>query len=138
MRIRSFAAADADACAQILTAAGELTEGVDPAEFRRVTVAEEILVIEQADGVAGFLTFYRPDRFIHHLYVAPRHWRRGFGRALLGEALALLGGVAWLKCQSVNLRARVFYRGLGWIECPGGRDESGDWLWLRSPKQNGR
>jgi len=138
MRIRPFGAADVGACAAILSAAGRVTEGVDPDEFRRLTVAEEILVIDQADGIAGFLTFYRPDRFIHHLYVAPRHWRRGIGQALLAEALVRLGGAARLKCQIANLRARVFYRSLGWVERPGGGGESGAWLWLRSPKQNGR
>jgi ribosomal protein S18 acetylase RimI-like enzyme len=138
MRIRAFAAADAGACAAILATAAGMDETIDPAEFHRVTEAEEILVIDQGDGVAGFLSFYRPDRFIHHLYVAPRHRRRGIGRTLLVEALARLDGVARLKCQSVNLHARLFYRSLGWAEHAGGEDERGAWLWLQSPKRNGR
>ncbi len=142
MRIRAFAAADARACADVLTVAGGVIAAgwpaVDVREFHRVTEAEEILVADLAGEVAGFLSFYRPDRFIHHLYVAPPSWRRGIGRALLAEALARLEGAARLKCRDGNLTARAFYRRLGWAERPGGRDEDGRWLWVDAPNDNGR
>ena len=139
MRIRDFAAVDAAACAQILTVAGGVIEAgwpaIDVPEFQRVTEAEEILVAEQAGQIVGFASCYRPDRFIHHLYVEPAQWRRGIGRALLTQAVAGLGGPARLKCQSANLAARAFYRSLGWTEHPGSWDDRGPWLWLN---ENGR
>jgi GNAT superfamily N-acetyltransferase len=138
MRIRGFMAADAEACADLLTWAGNVVPPVDVPEFRRVTEAEVILVAERAAETVGFLSFYRPDHFIHHLYVSPSHWRLGIGRALLSEALIRLEGVARLKCQEQNLGARAFYRRLGWIEQPGGIGSLGTWLWLEAPKENGR
>lgn len=137
--IRDFALGDAAACARILTVAGGVIEAgwpvIDAAEFRRVTEAEEILVAEQAGQIVGFVSCYRPDRFIHHLYVAPALWRQGIGRALLIQVLARLDGPAKLKCQSANLAARAFYRSLGWTEHAGSWDDRGAWLWL---KENGR
>lgn len=139
MRVRDFAAADADACARILTVAGGVVAAgwppIDILEFHRVTEAEAILVAELADRVVGFVTCYRPDRFVHHLYVDPAHWRRGIGRALLAAALGRLDGPAKLKCRQADLDARAFYRSQGWVEHPGGRDDRGPWLWLR---ENGR
>jgi GNAT superfamily N-acetyltransferase len=139
MLIRDFAAGDADACARILTVASGVVEAgwppIDIPEFHRVTEAEEILVAERGGHVLGFLSCYRPDRFIHHLYVDPAHWRQGIGRALLAAAEVRLDGGAKLKCRQADLGARAFYRSQGWDEHPGGRDDRGPWLWL---KQNGR
>jgi len=127
MRIRDFAASDADACARILTVAGGVIEAgwppIDILEFHRVTEAEEILVAEQGGHVLGFLTCYRPDRFIHHLYVDPAYWRQGIGGALLAAAQARLDGAATLKCRQADLAARAFYRSQGWAgrDNPAGR-----------------
>ncbi|WP_080417206.1 GNAT family N-acetyltransferase [Burkholderia ubonensis] len=59
------------------------------ADFDAQTEGERLLVAEDDSGqLAGFVSVWEPDHFIHHLYVHRPCHRRGIGRALLR---ALLG-----------------------------------------------
>jgi ribosomal protein S18 acetylase RimI-like enzyme len=58
--------------------------------------------------------------FIHHLAVHPDHRRKDLGRALVKRCLQELEAAGILKCHvfiySDNIRARAFWRALGWTE----------------------
>ena len=137
--IRPYAPADAEACTRIFDRAWHAghpyaPRTIDAAEFSANTRNETILVAEvPGHGVAGFVSVYEPENFVHNLYVEPDLHGRGIGRALLGRAVALAGGTASLKCQARAAQALAFYRHLGWSEVTAGISEFGEWVTLRSP-----
>ncbi|WP_460452154.1 GNAT family N-acetyltransferase [Alsobacter sp. SYSU BS001988] len=102
-------------------------------DFERDSLGEAVYVAELEGRVAGFLSLWLPERFIHLLFVDPGLHRRGIGRALLSHALHILGPRVWLKCQQGNLNALAFYRSQGWSVTPGGSDEVGPWSYVASP-----
>ena len=60
-----------------------------PADFDAQTEGERLRVAEDGSGrLAGFVSVWEPDHFIHHLHVSWPHHRSGVGRALLDRALA--------------------------------------------------
>jgi ribosomal protein S18 acetylase RimI-like enzyme len=138
--IRAFVAADAKACVGIFDRAWRAGHPFAPrkitdAVFAAETEGETLFVAaDSADDVAGFVSLYAPESFIHHLYVEPRLRNRGIGRALLAHAVAAAGGSASLKCQLGNQPALGFYRHLGWTEIVAGTNEFGAWVTLRSPR----
>lgn len=68
--------------------------------------------IARIDGEpVGFLCLEAEE--ITQLYVAPRHWRRGVGRALLAGAMVLRPAGLDLRCFLSNDAALRFYRALG-------------------------
>ena len=137
--IRAYIPADGKASTKILDRAWHsghpyAPRRVDLAAFIANTRNETILVAELAGyGVAGFASFYEPEKFVHNLYVDPDLHGRGIGRALLARAMALVGGRASLKCQLRNPGALSFYRKLGWITGEEGEAEFGRWVRLHSP-----
>jgi ribosomal protein S18 acetylase RimI-like enzyme len=106
---------------------------VDPghfheADFAAHTRGERVLVCQDNGGViAGFLTLWEPEDFIHMLYIRPAFQGRGAGTALL-EALP-----DWpmrpyrLKCLVNNKRAIAFYQGLGFRITGEGSSPEGDY-----------
>ena len=137
--IRAYTPADAEACTRIFDRAWHAghphaPRKIDAAEFSANTRNETILVAEMpGHGVAGFVSIYEPENFVHNLYVEPDLHGSGIGKALLARAVALAGGRASLKCQTRAARARAFYRHLGWSEVTAGIGEFGEWVTLRSP-----
>lgn len=83
-------------------------------DFTVDTDGETILVAENASGIIGFISIWLPDHFIHHLFVHAQHRKLGTGDRLLGEALALIGRPARLKCVVRNAQACKFYEKRGW------------------------
>lgn len=77
-------------------------------------------------GVAGF---FRPDNFLHSLYVAQRGG--GVGKALLDHVVACADGPVSLKCQALNLRAQAFYEREGFKAVEHGRDPPSGPPWVR-------
>lgn len=95
-----------------------------------------MLVAEKAGTLQGFSSVWAEDRFLHHFYIHPDAHRSGIGRALMEETLDRCGASLSLKCAVRNVRARAFYRAMGWTETnePGGDDPvTGPWLWIRTP-----
>ena len=122
IRIRDATSADLDACARIF-AAGQQEILPDapvpwtPAGFAAAVDGEHLIVATAGDGdIAGFLSLFRPEHFVHFLHV--RNGRRGLGigRLLLAHARHGATGPLELKCLLSNTRALAFYRRLGWIE----------------------
>jgi ribosomal protein S18 acetylase RimI-like enzyme len=139
--IRPFVPADEKICAGIFDRAWRAghpfaPRRIDAAVFAAETEGETLFVAEDDwSEVAGFVSLYAPESFIHHLYVEPRLRNRGIGGALLAHAVTAAGGSASLKCQLGNHPALGFYRHLGWTEIVAGTNEFGAWVTLRSPRR---
>lgn len=96
-------------------------------DFLRDAAAEEVYVAVEDGCILGLAAFYRPQNFLHSLYVAARG--RGVGKALLDHVTALADGPVSLKVQAPNRRAQAFYAREGFVCVERGRD--GDVAWLR-------
>ncbi|EOT41827.1 GNAT family N-acetyltransferase [Enterococcus columbae] len=84
-------------------------------DFKRDTVDEEIYVCLFDEQIVGFLSYYRPDSFIHLLFVDPAFWQNGIGKALLSYAFAEFSRPLTLKCLAHNVKALGFYEHLGFV-----------------------
>jgi predicted protein tyrosine phosphatase/GNAT superfamily N-acetyltransferase len=102
-------------------------------DFETQTHEESVWVAETAAGeLAGFVSVWVPDEFVHHLYVSDEHRRRGVGRALLESLRSWLPLPHRLKCAIGNLHALAFYRRLGWKPVGEGIAEHGPYALLES------
>jgi ribosomal protein S18 acetylase RimI-like enzyme len=52
-------------------------------DFDKETDDEHIFVIHFNNTVAGFISFWQRDNFIHHLYIASEFQQKGLGTMLL-------------------------------------------------------
>ncbi|WLD59644.1 GNAT family N-acetyltransferase [Salinispirillum sp. LH 10-3-1] len=85
------------------------------ADFARDTDGERIWVCMRAGAVVGFISIWEPERFIHHLYVAPVHVRNGAGSMLLAFAKSQYAELS-LKCLIHNVNAVRFYESKGFLK----------------------
>jgi N-acetylglutamate synthase-like GNAT family acetyltransferase len=99
------------------------------ADFLRAAREEEIYVALEGGEILGLAAFYRPQNFLHSLYVAPRG--RGVGKALLDHISATADGPVSLKVQAPNRRAQHFYAREGFTCVERGKDPGSDVAWLR-------
>jgi GNAT superfamily N-acetyltransferase len=96
--------------------------GVD---FDRDTEGELLFVVERGGEVVGFVSFWEPESFIHHLYVAPSAQERGVGSLLLMK-LQHHVRLPWrLKCSQDNEWAHRFYLSRGWVQLELGDSDAG-------------
>ena len=98
-------------------------------DFLRAAKEEEIYVAVEKARVLGLAAFFRPQNFLHSLYVDTRE--HGVGKALLAHVAAQADGPISLKVQAPNLRAQAFYRREGFLCTEHGRDPGSDITWLR-------
>ena len=98
-------------------------------DFLRAAKEEEIYVAVEGARVAGIAAFFRPQNFLHSLYVDGRG--DGVGKALLDHVRAVADGPLSLKVQAPNVRAQAFYRREGFLCTEHGRDPGSDIAWLR-------
>jgi ribosomal protein S18 acetylase RimI-like enzyme len=74
----------------------------------------DVVALDDADTVIGFVRYQSDARYLASLYVAPSAGGRGVGRALLRHALdAMAGQVVTLWVFEANARARVLYERAG-------------------------
>ena len=104
-------------------------------DFLGAAKDEEIYVAVEADRIVGIAGFFRPQNFLHSLYVDSR--QRGIGKALLDHVARTADGPVSLKVQAPNLRAQAFYRREGFLCTEHGRDPGSDVAWLRLMKPAG-
>ncbi|MEF0940112.1 GNAT family N-acetyltransferase [Rhizobium sp. BR 362] len=106
---------------------------VDPGKFQSEDFAghtrgERVFVCEDRNGtVAGFMTLWEPDDFIHMLYILPAFQGRGAGKALLAALPEWPKRRYRLKCLVKNTRAIAFYRSLGFAIIGDGSSPEGDY-----------
>ena len=133
---------DLPRCAEIYAAARRVAfhwlppETMTRDDFARDTAGEEVTVAV-SDGpdhpglIVGFAAAWRPDRFIHHLYVDPAWRRHGIGSLLLAHVAAALAPPVRLKCVVANTPAVAFYRKHDWTEERRGEDSLGPYILFR-------
>lgn len=109
-------------------------------DFKQSTSGETIFVAEdEGSTIVGFVSVWEQDAvpFIHHLFVAPNHQRKGIGELLMESLLTWLPLPYHLKCVSKNREALAFYRKHGWVEVGQGVGEDGEYLLLELPSGGG-
>lgn len=102
-------------------------------DFLRQVADEEIYVAVAGARIVGVAAFYRPDNFLHSLYVAER--RGGVGKAMLDHIVDVATGPVSLKCQAVNLKAQAFYVREGFVITEQGRDPPSGPPWVRMVRE---
>ena len=98
-------------------------------DFLRAARDEETYVAALDGRIVGLAGFYRPQNFLHSLYVDGRG--QGVGKALLDHVSAIADGPVSLKVQLPNRRAQAFYAREGFLVLEQGQDPGSDIAWLR-------
>lgn len=83
-------------------------------DFEHSTEGERIFVAEADGKIAGFISVWELDKFIHNLFVAKEFRRIGVGQALIEKVLLEFGTPLTLKCVAQNGSAAKFYLANGW------------------------
>jgi len=136
MDLRLAEPRDFAACTEIYLAAARVALPWAPPEeiradhFQDSLREEEVWVAETGGRIAGLVSIYLPERFIHSLYVDPARQGLGIGGALLDRALRRCGGHAELKCQEGNRAACRFYMERGWRPVGWRWSSAGPWIRL--------
>ena len=100
-------------------------------DFLRFSRDEEVYVAVRDGTVVGIAGYYRPQSFLHSLYVDVRG--EGVGKALLDHVIGVAQGTLSLKVQLPNIHAQRFYAREGFIALDMGQD--GDVSWLRMARR---
>lgn len=135
VRVRTALRSDLAPCAAIWAHGQQEIEPRVPAwrarDFTAETEGEELFVADVGGTVAGLLTLWRAEAFVHFLHVASASRRRGVGRLLLATAQAEVARPLELKCLTGNAGALRFYQRLGWQTVKQGADPPAPYLRLR-------
>lgn len=83
-------------------------------DFEKDTEDEVILVAENNGVLAGFISLYISDSFVHCLFIDSAYQGQGIGHKLLDEAKKYMPLPLSLKCLSKNSNALSFYKKIGW------------------------
>ena len=135
LEIRRMRAEELAACADLYvrvlreTFTWQPPERHRPEDFIRAAQDEEVYVAVEDGQILGLVAIYRPQNFLHSLYVDVRG--RGVGKALLDHVGALAEGPLSLKVQAPNYKAQRFYAREGFTCVERGRDPGSDVAWLR-------
>lgn len=97
----------------------------DIKNFKDLLQDEEIQVCEVDGKIAGFISVYPQQSFIHHLYVQSDFQGRGVGRILLDCIRNKYEKPLSLKCECCNTEALSFYRKMGWKFFNSGSENDG-------------
>jgi GNAT superfamily N-acetyltransferase len=91
-------------------------------DFIRFADEEEVWLALASGALLGILSLFRPENFIHCLYVEPDAQRLGVGRALVDHLRAVTGQALTLKLDTPNKKAIAFYEATGWHQMIGPDD----------------
>lgn len=141
MQIRSYQETDRPLLRSLYLAARQAaftwrdTRNYRLEDFDRSTLGEAIWVAEQDSKLLGFVSIYRAENFIHHLYVDPLQPPQGVGSALLHAAEHTFSSTGSLKCLVKNVKALAFYHKHGWQIVANGNDGGEEYYLMHSPKK---
>ena len=84
-------------------------------DFIRFAEEEEVWMALMGDALVGILSLFRPENFVHCLYVDPDAQRLGVGRSLVVQLRRETGEPLTLKLDTPNKNAIAFdnQNGLG-------------------------
>jgi ribosomal protein S18 acetylase RimI-like enzyme len=85
-------------------------------DFDRETEGELVLVARSDNELAGFISIWLADSFIHHLYVDEKYRSFGVGTNLINAVIERIGLPLRLKCVENNTKAIAFYAKRGFRE----------------------
>ena len=102
-------------------------------DFDSETKGEYILVARSNGSIAGFISIWLKDNFIHHLYIAKKFQNQGIGTKLLRVFLETSSIPVQLKCLQQNKQAISFYKKNGFIEKETGSSGNEAYLLLEHP-----
>jgi len=91
-------------------------------DFIRFAEEEEVWLALASGALLGILSLFRPENFIHCLYVDPDAQRLGVGRALVEYLRKETGQPLTLKLDTLNKKAIAFYEATGWQRMTGPDD----------------
>jgi GNAT superfamily N-acetyltransferase len=136
LTIRAGGEADFAACAALYERVVQETftwfgpEELTAAPFWDAAAVEELYVAERHGVLVGLASFYRPDHFLHSLYVDHNARGQGVGSALFEQVRQAASGSIALKVQKLNTGAIGFYqrRGLRIIDTGDEDQPGGGWF----------
>lgn len=99
------------------------------ADFVAAAQDEEVYLAAEGERLLGVASLYRPDSFLHSLFVEARGL--GVGKALLDHVAESADGPLHLKCQLPNMRAQAFYAREGFRPVEEGCDPGASVGWVR-------
>ncbi|HXQ10549.1 MAG TPA: GNAT family N-acetyltransferase [Caulobacteraceae bacterium] len=99
-------------------------------KFLKEAEEEEVFVALDDGRLVGLAAFYRPETYLHSLYVDASVHGRGVGSALLDHVQSLSEEPLSLKAQALNAPARRFYDRKGFVAIDEGQDPDGS-RWVR-------
>ena len=135
MIVRRAQAGDIAACAALYERVLRATftwippEQHQAADFIAAAQDEEVYLATEGERLLGVASLYRPDNFLHSLYVEARGL--GVGKALLDHVAQVADGPLHLKCQLPNTRAQAFYAREGFRPVEQGCDPGAPVGWVR-------
>ena len=135
MIVRRAQAGDIAACAALYERVLRATftwippEQHQAADFVAAAQDEEVYLATDGQRLVGLASLYRPDSFLHSLYVEARGL--GVGKALLDHVADDADGPLHLKCQLPNTRAQAFYAREGFRAVEQGCDPGATVGWVR-------
>ena len=137
INLREAIARDYPACASIYAEAWnealpEIPRSISTKAFQNEISGELVFVAAIGKRIAGYISVWKPDWFIHHLYVSPQAQRTGIGTVLLDHIVEMAhSNPVSLKVQTKNFMAAKFYESAGFHQTrERGRDEYGEWIRL--------
>ena len=92
------------------------------------------MICLQAHRVVAFVGVWRPERFIHHLYVLPECQGLGIAGMLVDACVDRFSMPLSLKSLQANTRACRYYERNNWVAEGTGEGSEGAYnhYWLRS------
>ena len=135
--IRPARGDELDACAALYERVGDATFTWRPknwfkaADFLRFTKEEAVFVAEANGQIFGILSLYRPESFVHCLYVDAPAQGLGVGSALIAHVAKEARGPLSLKVDEPNKRAVAFYEARGFKRQQCGEDHGIKWALLK-------
>ncbi|MEM7534397.1 MAG: N-acetyltransferase [Chloroflexota bacterium] len=99
-------------------------------QFQNIIKGEKIHIAVVNDGtstqnIAGFISVWVPQRFVHHLYIQPAYQNMGIATRLINTCAETYGLPLSLKSLVANTRACAFYERNGWVIQGEGKSENG-------------
>jgi GNAT superfamily N-acetyltransferase len=86
--------------------------------------------------IAGFVSVFEQESFIHHLHVVRHRHGVGVGKALLRALPGWNESSYRLKCLRLNQPALEFYRASGFVEIGSGTAHDGEYVLLEYRSDN--